>query len=64
MDGPELEAGLARAFAGEYAVLELATLDVEAAGTQAVAVNDVVVASAVLGRMVELDWQIGDEGLG
>jgi NAD+ kinase len=29
-----------------------------------VAVNDVVVASAVLGRMVELEWQIGDEGLG
>jgi NAD+ kinase len=64
MNGPELEEGLARAFAGEYAVVELATLDVEAGGTHAVAVNDVVVVSAVLGRMVELDWQIGDEGLG
>ena len=32
MDGPELETGLARAFAGECAVLELATLDVEADG--------------------------------
>ena len=31
MNGSELETGLARAFAGEYAVLELATLDVEAA---------------------------------
>ncbi len=63
-DGPELEAGLARAFSGEYAVVELATLDVEADGKQAVAVNDVVVAGAVLGRMVELHWQIGDESLG
>ena len=62
--GGDLEAGLARAFAGEYAVLELATLDVEADGEQAVAVNDVVVASGVLGRMVELEWQIGDENLG
>jgi NAD+ kinase len=64
MNGAELEAGLARAFAGEYAVVELATLDVEAGAMHAVAVNDVVVVSAVLGRMVELDWQIGDEGLG
>ena len=60
----ELESGLGRAFAGEYAVLELATLDVETEGTRAVAVNDVVVASGVLGRMVELEWQIGDENLG
>jgi NAD+ kinase len=64
VNGPDLEAGLVRAFAGEYAVLELATLDVNADGKQAVAVNDVVVASGVLGRIVELDWQIGDENLG
>ena len=64
MASAELESGLGRAFAGEYAVLELATLDVETEGTRAVAVNDVVVASAVLGRMVELEWQIGDENLG
>jgi NAD+ kinase len=64
VNGADLESGLARAFAGEYAVLELATLDVEAEGKRAVAVNDVVVASGVLGRMVELEWQIGDEGLG
>ncbi|HEU0304689.1 MAG TPA: NAD(+)/NADH kinase [Gaiellaceae bacterium] len=62
--GPELEAGLARAFAGELEVLELATLDVEAGGERAVAVNDVVAASGSLGRMVEVEWQIGDESLG
>jgi NAD+ kinase len=63
-DGTDLEAGLARAFAGEYTVVELATLDVEAGGQRAVSVNDVVATSATLGRMVELEWQIGDEGLG
>jgi len=38
-DGADLESGLARAFAGEYAVLELATLDVEAGGEPPVSVN-------------------------
>lgn len=64
MQGGELEAGLARAFAGEYEVLELATLDVEVGDERAVAVNDVVTVSASLGRMVELEWQIGGESLG
>jgi NAD+ kinase len=64
IDGAELESGLARAFAGEHTVLELATLDVEAGGRRAVAVNDVVATSTTLGRMVELEWQIGDESLG
>jgi NAD+ kinase len=64
IDGADLEAGLGRVFAGECAVLELATLEVEAGGQRAVSVNDVVATSATLGRMVELDWQIGDESLG
>jgi NAD+ kinase len=62
--GSDLEAGLARAFAGEFDVLGLATLEVDAGGERAVAVNDVVVASSALGRMVELEWQIGEESLG
>jgi NAD+ kinase len=60
----ELEAGLARVFAGEYEVVELATLEVEAGGGRAVAVNDAVVAGAMLGRMVELEWAVGGEVLG
>ena len=32
IEGVDIEAGLARAFAGEYTVLELATLDVEVGG--------------------------------
>jgi NAD+ kinase len=60
----ELESGLARVFAGEFVVVELPTLDVEAAGTRYVAVNDAVVTSGVLGRMVELEWAVDGEDLG
>lgn len=60
----ELEAGLARVFAGEYDVVELPTLEVEHPSGSHVAVNDVVVTSAELGRMVELDLAVGDEELG
>jgi len=60
----ELEAGVRRIFAGEYRVLELPTLDVEAADGRWNAVNDVVATSATLGRMVELEWSIGGENFG
>ena len=59
-----LEAGIARAFAGEIDVVELPTLEVVNGGKPHVAVNDVVVASAELGRMVELEWAVGGEDLG
>ena len=59
-----LEAGIAPAFAGEIDVVELPTLEVVDGGTPHVAVNDVVVASAELGRMVELEWAVGGEDLG
>ena len=60
----ELESGLARVFAGEYRVEELPTLDVEVGDERRVAVNDLVVASAVVGRMIQLEWAVGGEGLG
>ena len=60
----ELETGLARVFAGEYVVVELPTLEVETGGARYVAVNDAVVTSGALGRMVELEWAIGGEDLG
>src|SRR5207249_10099073 len=63
--GPdELETGLARVFAGDFRVLELPTLEVELDGERAVAVNDVVCTSSVVGRMVELGWTVGGENLG
>src|SRR5690348_5759426 len=60
----ELEPGLERIFAGEYRVLELPTLELQLNGDKHVAVNDVVVTSSTLGRMVELSWSIGGEELG
>ena len=60
----ELEAGLTRVFAGEYDVVELATVEVDVGGQRFVAVNDAVVHSATVGRMVELEWAVGGEELG
>ncbi len=60
----ELEEGLGRVFAGEYDVVELPTLELELPGTRSVAVNDVVVTSASLGRMIELELAVGGEELG
>jgi NAD+ kinase len=60
----ELEAGLARVFAGDYTVAPLATLDLEGKGVRASAVNDVVALTSIRGRMVELGWRIDHEDLG
>jgi NAD+ kinase len=60
----ELEAGLRRAFAGELDVVELPTLEVENGDAAHVAVNDVVVSSGEIGRMIELEWAVGGEDLG
>ncbi len=63
--GPDdIEVGVARAFAGDLHTVELPTLTVQAGGETHVAVNDVVVTSAQLGRMVELEWAVGGEDLG
>ena len=59
-----LEDGARRVFAGDYRTVELATLEVDVGGTTRMAVNDVVVAGATLGRMVELGHAIGSEELG
>jgi NAD+ kinase len=60
----DFESGLARVFAGNYRVVPLTTLDVEAGGTRDSAVNDVVALSSVRGKMVELAWALGGEDLG
>jgi NAD+ kinase len=63
--GPDaLEEGLARVFRGEYEVVELPALQAEAGGEHWTAVNDVVVTSSTIGRMIELSWAIGGEDLG
>jgi NAD+ kinase len=60
----ELEAGVRRVFAGDYKTIELSTVDVTVGGERHVAVNDVVVTSGTLGRMIELSYAIGGEDLG
>ena len=60
----DLDRDLERVFAGEYVTVELPTLQVRLDGQRHVAVNDVVVTSSILGRMVELGWAIGGEDLG
>jgi NAD+ kinase len=59
-----LEAGLSRAFEGELEVVELPAVEASAGGSTWPAVNDVVVASSAIGRMIELGWAIGGEELG
>jgi len=58
------EQGLARVFAGEYHVVELTTLEVEVGAEKRVAVNDLVVTSSIVGRMIQLEWAIGGEAFG
>ena len=62
--GDELEAGLGRLFAGEYRTLDLPTLEVELDGERLVAVNDIVITSGTLGRMMELEYEVDGEHIG
>jgi NAD+ kinase len=60
----QLESELPRVFRGDYRVVDMPTLEVELDGIRSPAVNDVVAASSIVGRMVELAWSIGGEDLG
>jgi NAD+ kinase len=59
-----LEGDVARVFAGEYRTIEQPTLEAQLDGKTLAAVNDVVVTSSILGRMIELGWAIAGEDLG
>ncbi|HYY64892.1 MAG TPA: NAD(+)/NADH kinase [Gaiellaceae bacterium] len=60
----EMEEGLARAFRGDFTVVELPTLEVRLGAESWPAVNDVFATSSTLGRMVELAYAVGGEDLG
>ena len=60
----ELESGVERAFTGDYRLLELPTLEVEADGQRRAAINDIVLISSTHGRVVELNWKVGGEDYG
>ena len=60
----DLEEGVRRAFAGDFRVVELGTLEVEVDGKCFPAVNDVVALSSTRGRMIELGWSVAGEDFG
>jgi NAD+ kinase len=64
IDGAHLEEGLERVFRGEYDVFDLPTLRGEDSQHSLVAVNDIVLTSGILGRMVILEWSVDGTSLG
>jgi NAD+ kinase len=60
----EFESGLVRVFGGDYRVVPLPTLEIRVDDGEWVAVNDLVVTSGVIGRMIRLEWAIGGETFG
>ena len=59
-----LERDLERVFAGDYRVVELPTIDVTINSELHCALNDAVITSGTIGRIIELGYAIGDEDLG
>src|SRR5207248_9066241 len=57
----ELEEGIERALRGDYRVLELPTLEITVRGETHVAVNDAVITSGTIGRIVELGYARSEE---
>jgi NAD+ kinase len=62
VDGAHLEDGVAKALTGRYEVVELPTLAAEDGET--VGVNDIVLSSGSLGRMVILRWFVDGAPMG
>jgi len=60
----ELEAGLEQAFAGGYEMRELPTIEADCEGGLVNGINDVVLSSGILGRMVILRWFVDDSPMG
>jgi NAD+ kinase len=60
----ELESGLEAAFAGRYHVLDLPTLVGDAGAGPLQAVNDIVLTSAISGRMAVIEWSVDGQSLG
>ena len=50
--------------AGDYEIVELPTLEVGLHGERHIAVNDVLVTSAVQGRMAVLEWEVNGTNMG
>jgi NAD+ kinase len=63
-EGTELEAGLEQAFGGEYEVMSLPALEVDAGAAGSVALNDVSFTRRPHGRVAELSYRLGGQEVG
>jgi NAD+ kinase len=64
IEGDDLEAGLERAFSGDYTVVRLPTIVAPDGADPVVGINDIVLTSSLLGRMALLEWSVDGESLG
>jgi NAD+ kinase len=64
IEADDLEEGLERAFAGGFDVIDLPTITATTAGEHVTGINDVVLASAVQGRMAVIEWSVDGQSLG
>jgi NAD+ kinase len=64
VDGARLEDGIERVFAGEYDITSLPTLHGDDGSRTLVAINDIVLTSGILGRMVILEWCVDGASMG
>jgi NAD+ kinase len=62
--GTDLEPGLEQVFAGGYQVLELPTLECRFGERTRTGINDVVLASGSMGRMVIVEWLVDGSPMG
>jgi NAD+ kinase len=64
VDRDEFEAGLRRAFAGDFEVLDMPGIEVDADVDHPICFNDVTFARRPQGRVAELSYRVGDEEVG
>ena len=64
IEADDLERGLGRVFAGGYETVAVPTLESADGAQQLVGINDVVLASGILGRMVILEWCVDGTSMG
>jgi NAD+ kinase len=64
IEASDLESGLERSFGGGFEVVELPTITATTGGESVTGINDVVLTSAVLGRMALIEWSVDGQSLG
>jgi NAD+ kinase len=64
MSADEMEDGLRRAFAGDYEVVTLPTIQGVHGRRTTVGVNDIVLTSSLLGRMLIVEWSVDGDVVG